>query len=67
MRVVTAHPYHALFARTMFIDPADDELAGFQPEALVLHAPDLEADPAVDGTRTGTVRSSCIPARTEVL
>ena len=26
----------------------------FEPEALVLHAPGLEADPAEDGTRTGT-------------
>ncbi|MGH3071212.1 MAG: phosphoenolpyruvate carboxykinase (ATP) [Gaiellaceae bacterium] len=54
VRVVTSHPYHALFARTMFIDPAERELREFEPQALVLHAPDLEADPAVDGTRTGT-------------
>jgi phosphoenolpyruvate carboxykinase (ATP) len=54
VRVVTAHPYHALFAKTMFIDPTDDELGAFQPQALVLHAPDLEADPEEDGTRSGT-------------
>ena len=54
VRVVTAHPYHALFAKTMFIDPTDDELASFRPQALVLHAPDLEADPDEDGTRTST-------------
>ena len=29
--------------------------SGFVPEAVVLHAPGLEADPAVDGTRSGTV------------
>ena len=29
VRVVTAHPYHALFAKTMFIDPTGDELASF--------------------------------------
>ena len=39
IRVVTNHPYHALFARTMFIDPTDDELRDFEPQALVLHAP----------------------------
>ena len=39
VRVVTNHPYHALFARTMFIDPTDDELRDFEPQALVLHAP----------------------------
>src|SRR5215213_6494418 len=43
LRVVTNHPYHALFARTMFIDPTEDELRDFEPRALVLHAPGLEA------------------------
>jgi phosphoenolpyruvate carboxykinase (ATP) len=54
VRVVTAHPYHALFARTMFIDLAADDEDGFQPDAVVLHTPDVEADPDADGTRTGT-------------
>jgi phosphoenolpyruvate carboxykinase (ATP) len=54
VRVVTAHPYHALFAKTMFIDLDDAEADEFVPQALVLHTPDLEADPATDGTRTGT-------------
>jgi phosphoenolpyruvate carboxykinase (ATP) len=66
VRVVTAHPYHALFARTMFIDPSEDELAGFEPEAVVLHAPDVEADPALDGTRTGTF-VALHPSRGELL
>ena len=38
----------------MFIEPTADELDDFEPEALVLHAPEVEADPAADGTRTGT-------------
>jgi phosphoenolpyruvate carboxykinase (ATP) len=54
VRVVTASPYHALFAKTMFIRPSEDELETHDPEALVLHAPEVEADPAVDATRTGT-------------
>jgi phosphoenolpyruvate carboxykinase (ATP) len=66
VRVVTTHPYHALFARTMFIDPSADELAGFEPDALVLHAPGLEADPAADGTRSGTF-VVLHPSRQEVL
>jgi phosphoenolpyruvate carboxykinase (ATP) len=66
VRVVTAHPYHALFATTMFIDLAPDEAESFEPEALVLHAPDLEADPAVDGTRSGTF-VVLHPGRTELL
>jgi phosphoenolpyruvate carboxykinase (ATP) len=66
VRVVTTHPYHALFAKTMFIDPTPDELRGFQPQALVLHAPALEAVPEEDGTRTGTF-IVLHPSRTEVL
>ncbi len=54
VRVVTASPYHALFAKTMFIRPTDHELEAHEPQALVLHAPDVQADPEVDGTRTGT-------------
>jgi phosphoenolpyruvate carboxykinase (ATP) len=66
VRVITAHPYHALFARTMFIDLDDTELAGFAPDAVVLHTPDLEADPETDGTRTGTF-VALHPGRTELL
>jgi len=66
VRVVTTHPYHALFARTMFIDPTPDELRGFAPQALVLHAPGLESVPEEDGTRTGTF-IVLHPSRTEVL
>jgi phosphoenolpyruvate carboxykinase (ATP) len=66
VRVITDHPYHALFARTLFIDPTEEELADFTPQALVLHAPEVEADPAEDGTRTGTF-IVLHPGRTEVL
>jgi phosphoenolpyruvate carboxykinase (ATP) len=66
VRVVTTHPYHALFAKTMFIDPTDAERAEFDPQALVLHAPALEASPGEDGTRAGTF-IVLHPSRTEVL
>ena len=66
VRVVTNHPYHALFARTMFIDPTEEELLHFEPQALVLHAPALESDPDADGTRTGTF-VVLHPSRQEVL
>ena len=66
VRVVTTHPYHALFARTMFIDPAEAELAEFEPDVLVLHEPEVEADPAQDGTRTEVF--ICLhPTRKEIL
>ena len=66
VRVVTDTPYHALFAKTLFIDPTEDELDVFDTDALVLHAPALEADPVEDGTRSGTF-VVLHPARTEVL
>jgi phosphoenolpyruvate carboxykinase (ATP) len=66
VRVITDRPYHALFARTMFIEPTGDELEDFEPAALVLHAPEVEADPDEDGTRTGTF-IVLHPSRAEVL
>jgi phosphoenolpyruvate carboxykinase (ATP) len=66
VRVITAHPYHALFAKTMFIDLTPDEDESFSPEALVLHTPDVEADPAEDETRSGTF-VVLHPGRTELL
>jgi phosphoenolpyruvate carboxykinase (ATP) len=66
VRVITDRPYHALFAKTMFIDPTEDELETFEPDALVLHAPAVEADPDEDGTRSGTF-VALHPGRTEVL
>ncbi len=66
VRVVTAHPYHALFTKTMFIDPEEGDLAGFEPDVLVLHEPEVEADPARDGTRTNVF--VCLhPSRGEIL
>ncbi|HEX5450713.1 MAG TPA: phosphoenolpyruvate carboxykinase (ATP) [Gaiellaceae bacterium] len=66
VRVITAHPYHALFAKTMFIDPTPDERDSFTPDAVVLHAPDVEADPEEDGVRSSTF-VVLHPGRTELL
>jgi phosphoenolpyruvate carboxykinase (ATP) len=66
VRVVTDRPYHALFTSTMFVEPTEGELASFEPDALVLHAPGLNADPAEDGTRGGTF-VVLHPGRREVL
>jgi len=54
VRVVSEAAYHALFAHNMFIRPTDDELENHEPEFTVLAAPNFQADPEVDGTRTGT-------------
>lgn len=53
VRVVSESAWHTLFAQTMFIRPSDEELEHITPEALILHAPSVEADPATDGTNKG--------------
>jgi phosphoenolpyruvate carboxykinase (ATP) len=66
VRVITPSAWHALFAKTLFIEPTDEELAEFEPEALILHAPALEAEPGEDGTRSSTF-VVLHPTRAEVL
>jgi phosphoenolpyruvate carboxykinase (ATP) len=66
LRVITYSPWHALFAKTLFIDPTEEELAEHEPQALVLHAPEVEADPEQDGTSSGTF-VVLHPSRMEVL
>ena len=52
VRIVTEQAWHSLFARNMFINPPADELADFVPDYTLLHAPNLQAAPEVDGTRS---------------
>jgi phosphoenolpyruvate carboxykinase (ATP) len=66
VRVITDSAWHALFARTLFIDPSPEELERHEPQALVLHAPGVEADPAEDATRSETF-ILLHPTRTEIL
>jgi len=54
IRIVTEEAWHSLFARNMFLQPDPKDLAGFKPQWTVLQAPSLEADPAHDGTTSGT-------------
>jgi phosphoenolpyruvate carboxykinase (ATP) len=66
VRVVTDSPWHALFAKTLFIEPSEEELRDFEPDALVLHAPSVEAEPDEDETRSETF-IVLHPSRAEVL
>jgi phosphoenolpyruvate carboxykinase (ATP) len=66
VRVVTDSPWHALFAKTLFIDPSEDDLRDFEPDSVVLHAPAVEADPDEDETRSETF-IVLHPSRAEVL
>jgi phosphoenolpyruvate carboxykinase (ATP) len=54
VRLVTTAAWAALFARNMFIRPSAAELEGFEPDYTILHAPQFQADPAIDGVRSGT-------------
>jgi phosphoenolpyruvate carboxykinase (ATP) len=54
VRFITPNAWQALFVRNMFLRPGLAELAQFRPEWTVYHCPELQADPAAHGTRTGT-------------
>ena len=52
IRVVTETGWHSLFARNMFIQPPGDELRNFVPQFTILHAPNFQAVPDIDGTNS---------------
>ena len=54
VRYILPNAWHANFVRNMFIRPAVEELASFAPNFTVYHAPEMQADTARHGTRTGT-------------
>jgi phosphoenolpyruvate carboxykinase (ATP) len=54
IRVITETAWHSLFARNMFILPKLEEYSNMKPEFTVLHVPNFEAIPEIDGTKTGT-------------
>ena len=56
VRVVTGSPYHALFAKTMFIEPTADELEAFEPTRSSCTRPRSRPIPDEDGTRSRHVR-----------
>ncbi len=52
VRLLTESPWHALFARNLLVRPEEGELAAFTPGCHIVHAPEFEADPERDGTRS---------------
>jgi phosphoenolpyruvate carboxykinase (ATP) len=53
IRLVSESPWHALFARNLFLRVEGAEaLAAHRPEFHILHAPSFLADPQRDGTRS---------------
>jgi phosphoenolpyruvate carboxykinase (ATP) len=53
VRFVSPNAWHTLFVYNMFLRPLESDLAAFAPTWQVLHAPEMAADPATHGTRTG--------------
>jgi phosphoenolpyruvate carboxykinase (ATP) len=51
---VSPNAWHMAFARNMFIRPEQSDLATFEPNFTVLHAPEFQADPVRHGTRSST-------------
>jgi phosphoenolpyruvate carboxykinase (ATP) len=55
VRVVNEFAWHNLFSRNMFVrEESPEVLARHKPDFVVLSAPGLKADPAVDGTTSST-------------
>jgi phosphoenolpyruvate carboxykinase (ATP) len=54
VRFITPNAWQALFVRNMFIRPSLADLAQLEPAWSVYHCPELQANPAEHGTRTGT-------------
>ena len=54
IRIIAEYAWHALFVRQLFVRPGAKELASVQPEFTVIAAPEFQAVPDRDGTRTGT-------------
>jgi len=51
IRVVNEQPWMNMFAYNMFLRPTEAELENFDPEWLVINAPNFMANPEEDGTR----------------
>ena len=54
LRVYTETAWASIFARNLFRTAAARGLASFQPNFTIIDVPSFEADPATEGTRTGT-------------
>jgi phosphoenolpyruvate carboxykinase (ATP) len=52
IRVVCERAYHALFTANLFVTPTPEELVAHSPEFTILAAPDFQAIPERDGTRS---------------
>ena len=54
LRVYTETAWASIFARNLFRRPPREDLSTFEPNFTIIDVPSFEADPATEGTRTGT-------------
>ncbi len=54
LRVYTETAWASIFARNLFRRPTRQQLADFAPNFTIICVPSFQADPATEGTRTGT-------------
>jgi len=54
LRVYTETAWASIFARNLFRRPSAAEVKGFAPNFTIIDVPSFQADPATEGTRTGT-------------
>jgi phosphoenolpyruvate carboxykinase (ATP) len=54
LRVYTETAWASIFARNLFRRPTAEDLAAFTPNFTIINVPSFQADPATEGTRTGT-------------
>jgi phosphoenolpyruvate carboxykinase (ATP) len=54
VRVVSPNAWHSMFVHNMFVEPTAGERDDFDPDWIVLHAPEFQCDPEEHGTRSST-------------
>jgi phosphoenolpyruvate carboxykinase (ATP) len=54
LRVYTETAWASIFVRNLFRRPPREDLAAFVPNFTIINVPSFQADPATEGTRTGT-------------
>ena len=54
LRVYTETAWASMFSRNLFRRPSAEELRDFAPNFTIICVPSFQADPATEGTRTGT-------------
>ncbi|HZU33212.1 MAG TPA: phosphoenolpyruvate carboxykinase (ATP), partial [Candidatus Angelobacter sp.] len=52
VRVINEYTWHNLFVRALFVRPTEEELKTHRAEFTIVSAPEFQADPQRDGTRS---------------